>query len=179
MHQSTSLSTGLILLTLLLSGVGCTNTQEVVDSWRGHPIEAVVDQWGMPGFYETVYGGHRHVSPLDYQFRTNSSEQPLQAGANTYTWEYVTHTFYPETCEVIEYKDGCKTVTKVRTIPAHWIRSSSHFYLTTNNAGLVNGGGSSREGLLWPLSLMPENRTGWGSLRRDWDPDHIDQVAAE
>ena len=31
-----------------LVAVGCTSTRDVVDSWRGHTIHEVVEQWGQP-----------------------------------------------------------------------------------------------------------------------------------
>ena len=180
MRMTPASLSGLALSFLLLCVGGCTTTDEVIASWRGQPIEAVVDQWGPPGWYETVsHSGY--IGAYDHRYQDRSHVQPIREGANTYTWSYTSHTFYPERCEVIEYKDkdGCKTYTTTRTIPAHWVTSSDDFYLTTDDAGRVESGGSSYEGKLWPLCLMLEKRSGWGSLRKGWDPDQPERFAAE
>ena len=179
MRLNTASSTGLILLILSLCSGGCTTTEEVVESWRGQPIEAVVQQWGPPGWYETADYSSLRVMAYDYRYQTRSHEQPIQEGANTYSWTYTSHTFHPERCEVKEYKDGDKTYKTTRIIPAHWSTCSDSFYLTTNDAGRINGGGSSYEQNIWPLNKISKKRKGWGSLRRGWNAEQVEQVAAE
>lgn len=176
---ATSGRTFVLLLFILFVASGCTTTGEVVESWRGQPIEAVVAQWGPPGSYESVSNGLGSISAFDFHGRTRSSEQPIGPGAHTYEWTYITHTFHPERCEVTEYKDGCKTVTTTRFIPARWSRSSDDFYLMTDDAGRVVDGGSSYERKLWPFNRLGENRRGWGSLRQGWDEASSQRLAAE
>lgn len=165
MHN-TVLATSLPLLIAMLS-IGCTNTQSVVDSWRGHPIEDVVAQWGPPGEFETSYGPRSHPHAPMSGLQQTGYEQPLVPGAAMYTWRYTTHRYTPARIETRHHRYGdehCTTTT--RMIPASWSTQVDWFSLSTDTSGRVVSGRSSYQAGLLPIDLFFEKQSGWSSPRQ-------------
>jgi hypothetical protein len=168
MRLTLASSSKLMLLAFFLhAAVGCTSTEAVVESWRGHPIEEVVAQWGPPGDYDSVSSGFSEAPTGEFMARTDSREQAIRPGARSYTWSQTTHQYNPEYTETVARTRGDETIYTTRVIPAKWKSDSAYFKLTTDEDGRVDGGRSSDSRKIWPFNLFFEKSRGWGSPRHD------------
>jgi len=157
-----------ILCTVLLSG--CT-TGYVVNSWRGHPIEEVVAQWGPPRTSKHVdaVGGFQNLPSHDWSDMHESSEQAVVAGSHTYRWESETRTYHPEYTETVGKWHGDTYRERTHVVPERWETRNRWFELTTDENGHVVSGRSRDSDHGFFLSLLAASADGWGKPRQEAD----------
>ena len=158
-----------IAILALISGVllssGCTTTDQVVASWKGQPIDAVIGQWGPPGRYVINHGppfcergpvGPNPGYPV-YDPRPEANQ--------VFSWHYTTHHYTPQRIETRtrQYEDRCVTTTRI--IPAKWTTTVDWFSLRTDHHGRVVAGDSSYDHKIYPFNRLFEKKRGWGSPR--------------
>ncbi|MFN3165935.1 MAG: hypothetical protein ACE37H_02610 [Phycisphaeraceae bacterium] len=145
---------------------GCT-TGYVVNSWRGHSIHEVVEQWGPPGTSRSVdaVGGFKNLPTQYWSDMHESTETPVTAGRRTYTWESIDRTFHPQYTETVGKWHGDTYRERSYVVPERWETRTRWFELTTDEAGNVVSGRSRDSDYWFVFGLFAASDGGWGRPR--------------
>ena len=158
-------SRGLPILILVAVFVGgCATDQEVVDSWRGYPIEAVIAQWGSTKSSTPVKKAASNKSS-DENREKDSIEEGGGVGARYYEWSSTDYRFKQEYTETVTEKRGDKLISRTRHVPAEYWTETKKFVLKTDDHGLVVSGYSHDDSPL--LGIYAANNGKWGKPRRE------------
>ena len=153
-----AIHSGVVLL-LLIASAGCTTTDEVVESWRGYPIDDVFAQWGPPS---SSYDDH---SPGGSSYTT---VHPVREGQRVFRWQETTTSYYAAHWETRYRQVNGQTVCETRYVPARTSTRREYFLLSTDDQGRVVHGRSGRSGLLMLLDGRYAASDGrWGTVRRE------------
>ena len=157
----------LLCAVVLFTMLGCTTTDEVVNSWVGYPIQDVIAQWGIPGCEEWTDAAHGNPSHFEVTPWAGSTQQGVVDGESTYRWTRISHNFYPRRVETVCTKRDDRVYYTTRVIPERWNTQTRWFSLTTDENGLVVSGRSSYQQAIFPFSRFIERSNGLGSPRQE------------